>query len=323
MRNLLSSFASALRTTHIHQPKDKQMKRSIFSGLLLAAATFIGLAATPAFASYTETTIIHNGVTCYRHTSGTFSDGVYPGRGNYYYCGLQVDHEGPAWITAQNIASAYPNSIGTNYLPTTPPGLFPNVPVGYYVFSNCLAELKWNSTTNPTDAQLRAWYSASQGEAGVTDIPTHSVIIYEYACQGTYPNTVINPSVRNTTAHETGHAFDSLYGTPSKNSTYFDHLANYDKAYMAAHDPNYSADMTSYGYYLTKSPTKFWAELFAGQMDSVTQGAGPAPISPIPVLQNYWKCTAFFLQGYLALGAEPTWAWISTNGGSASGCPHT
>lgn len=299
---------------------------SSFALVGLASAIAAAVLPVPAYASYTEATITLNGVTCYKHTGGTGTDGVYPGLGNYYYCGTtQADHHGPVWVTAQSLAQGYPNSVGTKF--PAPPA----TQVVYYVFKDCIDMKKWNSGLGsgahmPTNAELSAWYSQSLNEAGFADLASHSVIVYENACKGTFTDsthygTVPNPSTRNTTAHESGHIFDVLYGTPSGNGTYFDHLAAYDKANMQAHDPNYNADMTAYGYFFTKSLTKYWAELFAAQFDAVTQGSGPAPSSPIPVLNNYWKCTAFYLRGYLANGVAPTYTYISQQGGSF--CPQS
>lgn len=270
--------------------------------LATAAATF----ATPAQASYTETTEQNNGVTCYHHQNGTGADSGYPD-GLYNYCGLKVDHEGEAWITINGMVRTW---AGLSLLSLSQTRI--------YVFANCIAEKKFNTVGTPTTQQLTDWYNQSQSEAGFTD--GAFIFVYEYACKGTYPTTVLNVSVRDTAAHEVGHRLDNLLANPSQNSTYFDHLAAYDKAWMQANDTNYTADMKAYGYWLTKGLTKKWAELFAQQVDTITQGA-PGSFVPNTVLQSYWKCTRLFVQGTLQTGSVPTYTYLMQHGGAS--CPQS
>lgn len=336
MLKQFSSLASrsGMNPNHNHQSKGKTMKP--FKRIISAALGAFGLAAvamtfaTPAQA--TETAITKNGVTCYLQTGGLPPDNLYPGNSHFYYCGLQVNHHGPAFTTVQSLVQTYPSSFGTK---------IPNQPIDYYVFSNCLAYYKYSSATPPTTAQLQSYYNLSgvQGSSGFS-LPHATggasgdiTVIYEYSCKGTYPTTVANPFVEGTTAHESGHQYDFLNGNPST-TTFYDHLAAWDQQHnmkpnlpAMANDPNYTTDIALYKYWLQKDgggTGTGWAELFAEQFDVYTQGQGIAsqPPEPTQILASYWPCTKLYVWGWLVLNHVPNHTWFVTNGGTAgAACP--
>lgn len=281
------------------------MKRlGTLAGLAFAALVSAFAFSAPAHA-VTLTPVTNNGITCQRHDGGN-----YPENGHFYDCTTvspMTAYAGYALSQFQATLTQFPTYVKPD---------LQGQPVELFVFDDAISYVQYSTAGSCcTTAQKQAAYNQFVNLTGVSVLPTGSyraIIVWAMKGTGTYPNeTQVGSSYnKNTTAHETGHNYDWIVGTPS-GATQMDTLANKDKAYMQAHDPNYSTDIVTYGYWLVKDSSKAWAELFAEEFAKRSAGQ----VLPVDgIIQSYWQCTKFNTEHWMSNGTGAT-ATDFTNGG--------
>jgi hypothetical protein len=70
-----------------------------------------------------------------------------------------------------------------------------------------------------------------------------------------------------------------------------------DKAYAAAHDPNYPADYTTFKYWLQNAD-----ELFAEEFSIQVIGVYGTTQTVDFTINNYWKCSLYYTQYWMING---------------------
>lgn len=170
------------------------MKRRTFSGLLLAAATFLGLAATPAFAIVIPTPPVG----CVQVSAGV---APWPAGAHTWRCGSAIAADGTAMLTVLNGFTGMPRA-NTEMI-----GLAGSTNRGNFYIFGTQAEYVASS--------LNAYKSpSSPGTAGLTyndpgtDAPVFSAV---WVKSGDVP-PITNQFLNNTVAHELGHWLDALSG---------------------------------------------------------------------------------------------------------------
>jgi len=280
-------------------------------GFLALAAMILSVGffgASQAQAQVSTIPVTRGGITCYKVVGGT-----YPEDGHMFRCSSVANYNNELQARPKNVMNG---SWGTN----SEPGLdmkerFAAAGVEFYVFDDAWQYKRFlDNVSSPTASQLSTWFNQFKDLRGYSVDPTQNpqravVVFKNYFISGTYPpgNSASQSMTdfSHTIVHEMGHNYDFLAtdltgGVYPSFSAEFNRVANLDRAYFLANDPNAGAHDFTAGYYFkynsgngTTPPDNHWAELFAEHAAKNIHGnAASDPAATADAVVNaYWVCT--------------------------------